>query len=88
MRRRGESWPTVLVSEVGNGLDPNETFSPRKRPERASSSKKPVSANGLVEKDSIEAVAETEQSAAALVLGCESNQFVALRETAVWGEED
>ena len=32
--RHRELWSIVLVSEVGNGLDPKETFGPRHRPER------------------------------------------------------
>ena len=38
VRRLGELWSTVCVSEVGNGPNPNKTFGPRHRSERESTS--------------------------------------------------
>ena len=81
MRLCGESWPIVLVSEMGNRLDPNETFGFCNRPERepiefgeGTSAKKPVSRNELVEKESRQG--QTEESTAALVLGYEGKIFL------------
>ena len=58
MWRRRELWPIVLISEVGNGLDPNETFGPRHRPEteptefdERTSRQRPISTDELVEKE-------------------------------------